>query len=511
MQMSVPLRLLIVEDSEDDALLIIEELRDGGFNPDYLRVDTMASIAAALDQTWDVVIADYKLPGFTGLDVLRMVRSRDPDVPFIVVSGLISEDTAVEAMRSGAHDYVLKDNLIRLAPAIDRELREVMVRRERRRAEEALVRNEAVLQAILDSSSAAVYLKDVDGRYVLINAVCARIFGTTKAEVIGHTDFELLPRETAERHVRHDREVLQTCGAHEYEEPIETGNGVHTYVSAKFPVYDAVGTVFGVGGISTDVTAMMNLQRQLREALEREQYFSLLLQRALLPAMPRIRPGYDVGAEYVPAFAGREIGGDFYDVFVVDNARAGVLIGDVAGKGLEAAALAATTRSTIHAFVHETASPAEALLRADSVLSSRYGDDGAFVTVFLVIIDLDTGHMRYSSAGHPPAVMRCRDCTIRQLEYGQMPLAIGGNQFFAEREDHLGPGDSIVLYTDGISEARIGADLFDQTGIEDTMRATCDRDAPALAKALLEAATAWAHGQLRDDAAVVVVTRRSDS
>ena len=511
MQIGVPLRLLIIEDSEDDALLITEELRDGGYNPLVERVDTERSVADALQREWDVIIADYKLPGFTGLDALRMVRERDPDLPFIIVSGLISEDTAVEAMRSGAQDYVLKDNLKRLAPAIDRELREVRVRRERRLAENARVRSEAVLHSIVDSSSAAIYLKDVDGKFILLNSQSARILGTTKESALGHSDYDFLPKETADRHIQHDREVIETCGAHEFEEPIETSDGLHTYVSAKFPVYDATGTVFGVGGISTDVTEMIRLQRQLKEALEREQYFSLLLQRALLPAMPRIGAGYDVGAEYVPAFAGREIGGDFYDVFVVRDSHAGVLIGDVAGKGLEAAALAATTRSTIHAFVHETASPAEALSRADAVLSSPNSEDGAFVTVFLVIIDLETGAFRYSSAGHPPAMLRRQDCTVGYLECGQTPLGIGGTQAFIEHSEHLDPGDSVVLYTDGISEARIGGDLFDQSGIENAMRSQCDLDAAGSAKALLEAATAYAKGQLRDDAAVVVVTRCLDS
>lgn len=509
--MNVPLNLLIVEDYENDALLIIEELRDGGYDPTFERTDTRESTAAALNKEWDIIIADYRLPGFTGLDVLQMVRERDPDIPFIIVSGLISEETAVEAMRSGAQDYVLKDRLARLAPAIDRELREVRVRRERRLAEEALVRSEAVLQAIIDSSNAAIYLKDVDGHFVLLNAETARVLRTTKAEAIGHTDYDLLPREAAERHAANDREVLATCAAHEYEEPVGMDDGVHTFISAKFPVYDAVGTVFGIGGISTDVTELIKLRHDLEEALAREQHFSLLLQRALLPGVPRIGPGYEVGAEYVPAYAGREIGGDFYDVIQVGECRAGILIGDVAGKGLEAAALAATTRSTIHAFVHESASPAEALARANVVLCSQKTDSDAFVTVFLVVLDLCTGELRYSSAGHPPAMLcRCRG-GVDYLLCGQMPLALVESQHFVEHHDQFNPGDRLILYTDGISEARTGLSLFDQEGIERTLQAHCALDARLLAKTVLDAATQWGKGQLRDDAAVVVVERSLDA
>jgi signal transduction histidine kinase/FixJ family two-component response regulator len=137
--MATPLHVLMVEDSQSDAELAMIELRRGGFDPVYERVDTPAAMAAALDAGhWEVVIADYRLPGWSGLAALKMLQERQMDLPFIVVSGTIGEETAVEAMRAGAHDYVLKDNLTRLGPAVMRELRDVQVRRERRQALAAL-------------------------------------------------------------------------------------------------------------------------------------------------------------------------------------------------------------------------------------------------------------------------------------------------------------------------------------------------------------------------------------
>jgi signal transduction histidine kinase/FixJ family two-component response regulator len=137
--MPTPLHVLMVEDSQSDAELAMIELRRGGFAPVYTRVDTPAAMAAALDAGgWEVVIADYRLPGWSGLAALKMVQERQLDLPFIVVSGTIGEETAVEAMKAGAHDYVLKDNLTRLGPAVTRELRDVQVRRERRQALAAL-------------------------------------------------------------------------------------------------------------------------------------------------------------------------------------------------------------------------------------------------------------------------------------------------------------------------------------------------------------------------------------
>jgi signal transduction histidine kinase len=132
----VPIRVLLVEDSEDDSALTMRELRRGDSAPTVKRVETEAAMRAALDDPWDVIIADYSLPQFSGLAALSLLRSTGLDIPFIVVSGAIGEDVAVAAMKAGAHDYLMKGNLARLVPAIQRELREAEERRRRRRAED---------------------------------------------------------------------------------------------------------------------------------------------------------------------------------------------------------------------------------------------------------------------------------------------------------------------------------------------------------------------------------------
>jgi PAS domain S-box-containing protein len=145
--MTVPLRVLIVEDSEDDALLLAEALREGGYEPEYERVDSAEALNAALDaREWDVILADYSMPGFGGLHALKITREKDPDIPFILVSGTVGEEIAVEAMRVGCHDYLLKSHLRRLVPAIEREMESARARWESRRTEEALRRIEWLLR-----------------------------------------------------------------------------------------------------------------------------------------------------------------------------------------------------------------------------------------------------------------------------------------------------------------------------------------------------------------------------
>ncbi|RJX28646.1 MAG: hybrid sensor histidine kinase/response regulator [Desulfurivibrio sp.] len=146
-EMATPLRVLIVEDSENDAILMIRELHRGGYEPRALRVETAEAMQEALAAgEWDIIISDYVLPRFSGLAALHILKQSGRDLPFIVISGNIGEDIAVGAMKAGAHDYILKGNLTRLVPAVDRELREAVVRRERRQAQEALQRSYGELE-----------------------------------------------------------------------------------------------------------------------------------------------------------------------------------------------------------------------------------------------------------------------------------------------------------------------------------------------------------------------------
>src|SRR6267142_2084950 len=152
--MATPLQVLIVEDSENDALLLELELQRAGYETVCHRVDTAAAMTAALArQRWDLVIADYVMPLFNGLAALALVREKGLDLPFIIVSGHITEDTAVAAMKAGAHDYVMKDKLQRLGSAVARELGEAEVRLQRRRTEETLKIEHAITRVLAGSES----------------------------------------------------------------------------------------------------------------------------------------------------------------------------------------------------------------------------------------------------------------------------------------------------------------------------------------------------------------------
>ena len=155
--LATPLKLLLVEDDPDDAFLIQRQLRNSDFDPQIHRVDSAATFQAALrDESWDMILSDYQIPGFSGFGAMEILRQSGLDIPFILVSGAIGEHIAVEAMRNGARDYLLKDNLARLAPAIRRELLERSERLARRKAELRQKALESALQAILKGTSSEI-------------------------------------------------------------------------------------------------------------------------------------------------------------------------------------------------------------------------------------------------------------------------------------------------------------------------------------------------------------------
>ena len=153
------LRLLLIEDSEDDALLAVEEVCKGGYAPDCTRVDTPQAVEAALESDhWDVAIVDYNLPSFTGMDALRIIQEKGLDIPLFLVSGAIGEEQVVEAMKAGFHDVIVKGHYTRLAQALGRELREAGIRRERREALEELRRAHAELEQRVAERTAELVL-----------------------------------------------------------------------------------------------------------------------------------------------------------------------------------------------------------------------------------------------------------------------------------------------------------------------------------------------------------------
>ncbi len=179
------LRILIVEDSEDDAKLILRELRRGGLEVEFERVASARGMQAALaTQTWNLIICDYTLPSFNALGALEILQGTGMDIPFIIASGTIGEETAVAALKAGAHDFIIKGNWARLLPAVQRELQDAEVRRERRKAERSLQESEAKFRRLVEHLPAVVYMNpagDVNST-IYVSPQIEAMFGYTAEE-----------------------------------------------------------------------------------------------------------------------------------------------------------------------------------------------------------------------------------------------------------------------------------------------------------------------------------------
>jgi PAS domain S-box-containing protein len=206
--MTIPLKVLLVEDNPSDAELIEHELRRAGIEAVVTRIDQERDLQPALDQAPDLILTDYQLPQFNGLQVVKMVRAAGLDLPVIIVSGTIGEDVAVEALRLGAVDYLLKDRLSRLGPAVTSALEQRRLRAEKRAVDEALRLSEAHLSNLLDNASEAIISIDEDQNIVLFNRSAERMFGYRLEEIIGQPLDLLIPAALVSIHHQHARDFF---------------------------------------------------------------------------------------------------------------------------------------------------------------------------------------------------------------------------------------------------------------------------------------------------------------
>lgn len=269
--MNFHLRILIVEDSEDDTLLTLRELRRGGYTLDYLRVDTSIAMQSALGQhSWDIVIADYSMPAFSALEALKIVQNQKLDLPFIIISGTIGEDTAVAAMKAGAHDYLIKGNLTRLVPAVERELREAQERHKRHSAEQALQLAEQQIReqaALLDVATDAISVQDFEHNLLFWSKGAERLYGWEAAEILGKSAIETLYDTKDVSQFKTMLAMLAKEGKWQGELHQVTKDGKDIIVESRWTLMrDQEGNPKSILNVSTDITEKKQLQAQFLRA-----------------------------------------------------------------------------------------------------------------------------------------------------------------------------------------------------------------------------------------------------
>jgi len=268
--MSTPLHVLIVEDSVDDTRLVVDLLTEGSFAVTWRRVETADALREALaSEPWDVVLCDYTLPHFDALAALALLRTIDLDLPFIIVSGTIGEDAAVEAMRSGAQDYVMKDRLARLPAAVKRELHDAAERREHRRVEMDLLESEVRFRRLFESAKDGILVLNArNGAVVDVNPLLLGWVGATREQFVGKRIWELSCLREIVASQAHFVNLRQCGDVHLDEQSLEDAQGRR--IDVEF-----VSTVYPVGNYTVmlcnlrDIRTRRQAQAALHESEER--------------------------------------------------------------------------------------------------------------------------------------------------------------------------------------------------------------------------------------------------
>jgi PAS domain S-box-containing protein len=274
--MGIFLRILIVEDSEDDTLLLLNLLKRNGYEVTHERVEKEDAMRFALqEKSWDIILCDYKMPGFDGMRALKVVSEMGIDIPFIVVSGTIGEDVAVECMKAGAHDYVMKDKLQRLIPAVEREIREAAAREERRKIERELNN----LALVVKHSSELIYLAAPDGTMVFMNEAGRDKIGIPLDEVTQYRILDIFSPDYKESVKRVILPELMKSGSWQGDLQccnIRTGKIIDVYASF-FTIKDAsTGTFLYIANVSTDTSERKKTEKEIMHLASFSQFSPIL-------------------------------------------------------------------------------------------------------------------------------------------------------------------------------------------------------------------------------------------
>ena len=503
----LPLSVLVVEDSEFDARMLVGLLKSGGFIPTFKRVETASEMVEALNhEKWEVILADYNLPEFSAPKALEVLRNTKLDIPFIIVSGGIGEDTAVAAMRAGANDYLMKGNLARLVPAVERELRDAAVRVSRRKAIKELRESEMRHRTLIENASDIIVVLNSKGVVSFISPACEKVLGKKEDDFIGKDWFQFA-EESFRLKIKNEyfRSLSQKLVSFSFEGRFIDANGDSRVLDATAQNLLNDEAIEGVVLNVRDVTERLKSQAAIRDSAE-EFRVAREIQQHLFPKQAPIIDGFDIAGASSPAAA---TGGDYFDYLKTTDGQLVLAVADVSGHGAGPAMLMAETRAYLRLLVRNRHHLGDILVRANNMVGEDVGKD-RFITMHLVKLDSKSKMITHSSSGHTPGYIIGEKGEIKS-KMKRTGIALGVTPdapYEVEGPLKLVKGDIIILLTDGLAETpNSEGELFGAQRVIDELHRNRSLSAAEIVNSVFKMVADFSQGAEQEDDYTMIVAK----
>lgn len=478
----------------------------------YTIFDNCRAASAQKDatQSCELVLLRNRDESFNAL--VEISASGDGRSPFdwwIAITNISSRKHAEDALKR-AYDEM--EDMVEEHTRELKEANETLVC-----AREVAERRSAELESFIAGIADGVVLLDANGSITFMNDVGMDILGVPVTESFDDflTRYRMLNLEGSPI-PKKENPIIRALGGKAVADMrvkmIAPWDREVTLSISASPVMNDKGKVIGASIVFRDQSGRVAQEKERQDLLEREQHIAEVLQKALLPTAEYDIPGCEIAVRYKPAHKEADVGGDFYDVFHLENKKVGIVIGDVVGKGLPAAISVAAAKHSIRSYAYIDPRPGRVMTLANEALCKDQPGEpiGILMTAFFVVVDIRFGGIAYSNGGHEPPFIRKVNGCIENINICGRALGIEGGFDYPEDGRRLQPGDMMVMVTDGITEAhKNSSSFFGVDGIEQYLLEHPDAPPNDVADGLLAAARDFAGGVLGDDAAIVVIQMKN--
>lgn len=483
------------------------------------------ALAYVLAENFDIVFVDHHLPDTDGLSLMKNIHNLLPSIPIVITTGQGSEELAVATFREGAADYIIKNhNYFSLLPKV--ALRVQRTKRHDGKLGRPAFSAEKVYEQIL---SASADLMDVHASSLMLYNEDKGHLETKAHRGLSHNYLnQVQPRlgESLEgRAAAESRAVFMHNVADEPSylfKDLADNEGIRSAMSVPFIVDETTKGVLnlyshnvshfnnGNEKLTSHLVKLSTIALQNLKLYYKEHHIAETLQRSHFPDIASRFEDWEVAHRYKASMEESLLGGDFYDMFPVSGNRRAIVVADVSGKGISAAAQTAMVKHTLRSYALDDPDPAAVLSRTHNAFCAYMHTDH-FVTIFYGLIDSATRTISYCSAGHPPALwFSARDKRIKDLTEVHMPVGAWHDKVtYATSSITFEPGDTLLVYTDGLTDCRKTGlrtgELFGQANLEKLFGGLADKNVEEIADGIFSHVIQFSAGKLRDDVAYFVV------